>query len=86
MVQEARLNKATSELNAAQEQLDAKQRELDAVQAKFDEAMREKQMLIDDAEACRRKMSNATALIEGLGGEKVRWTEQSRKFAEQIRR
>ncbi|XP_028415244.1 dynein heavy chain 5, axonemal-like [Dendronephthya gigantea] len=85
-IQEVRLNKATSELNEAQEQLDEKQRELDAVQAKFDEAMREKQMLIDDAEACRRKMANATALIEGLGGEKVRWTEQSRKFAEQIRR
>ena len=80
------MNKATSELNEAQETLDEKQRELDAVQAKFEEAMREKQMLIDDAEACRRKMANATALIEGLGGEKVRWTEQSKKFAEQIRR
>ena len=86
MVQEARLNKATTELNDAQEQLDDKQRELDAVQAKFEEAMREKQMLIDDAEACRRKMANATALIEGLGGEKVRWTEQSKKFDQQIRR
>ena len=80
------MQKATSELNAAQDQLDEKQRELDAVQAKFEGAMREKQMLIDDAEACRRKMANATALIEGLGGEKVRWTEQSKKFDQQIQR
>ena len=29
-------------------------------------------------------MTNATALIDGLGGEKVRWTEQSRMFEQQI--
>lgn len=28
-------------------------------------------MLLDDAETCRRKMNNAVALIDGLGGEKV---------------
>lgn len=33
--------------------------------------MKEKQDLEDDAQACRRKMANATALIDGLGGEKV---------------
>ena len=86
MVQEARLQKATDELNAAQEQLDEKQRELDVVQAKYDQAMRDKQTLVDDAEACRRKMANATALIDGLGGEKTRWTEQSKKFEQQIQR
>lgn len=66
--------------------MDEKQRELDAVQAKYDQAMRDKQMLVDDAEACRRKMANATALIDGLGGEKTRWTEQSKKFDQQIQR
>ena len=86
MVQEARLQKATDELNEAQEQLDEKQRELDVVQAKYDQAMRDKQTLVDDAEACRRKMANATALIDGLGGEKTRWTEQSKKFEQQIQR
>ena len=50
----------------AQAQLDEKQRELDEVQAKFDAAMREKQELLDDAESCRRKMTAATQLIEGL--------------------
>ena len=86
MVQEARLQVAQAELNAAQQELDEKQKELDAVQAKFEEAMREKQTLIDDAEACRRKMTNATALIDGLGGEKTRWTEQSKLFEQQISR
>ena len=33
--------------------------------------MKEKQGLQDNAQACRRKMANATALIDGLGGEKV---------------
>ena len=66
--------------------MDEKQRELDAVQAKYDQAMRDKQTLVDDAEACRRKMANATALIDGLGGEKTRWTEQSKKFDQQIQR
>lgn len=41
------------------------------LQALYDAAMKGKQDLEDDAEACRHKMANATALIEGLGGEKV---------------
>jgi len=70
-LQEGRLAAAQMELNSAQIQLDEKQMELDQVQAMYDTAMKEKQALLDDAEACRRKMNNATALIEGLGGEKV---------------
>ncbi len=38
---------------------------------------------MDDAEATRRKMNNATALIEGLSGERVRWTEASKGFEAQ---
>ena len=71
VIQEARLEAAQAELATAQAELDAKQRELDIVQGKFDDAMREKQDLLDDAESCRRKMANASALIHGLGGEKV---------------
>lgn len=70
-LQEGRLAAAQTELNNAQIQLDEKQMELDQVQAMYDTAMKEKQALLDDAETCRRKMNNATALIEGLGGEKV---------------
>ncbi|KAL2308160.1 hypothetical protein Nmel_001164 [Mimus melanotis] len=83
-LQEGRLAAARMELNSAQNQLDEKQKELDEVQAMYDAAMKEKQALLDDAEACRRKMNNATALIEGLGGEKLRWTASSKNFQNQI--
>ncbi|KAF2975518.1 hypothetical protein EK904_012304, partial [Melospiza melodia maxima] len=69
-LQEGRLAAAQMELNNAQNQLDEKQAELDEVQAMYDAAVKEKQALLDDAEACRRKMNNASALTEGLGGEK----------------
>jgi len=42
--------------------------------------------LLDDAESCKRRMIAASALIGGLGGEKVRWTEQSKEFKSQIDR
>lgn len=44
------------------------------------------QELLDDAESCRRRMGAASALIGGLAGEKVRWTEQSKQFKSQIDR
>ncbi|NXT68932.1 DYH5 protein, partial [Chaetops frenatus] len=83
-LQEGRLAAAQMELNSAQNQLDEKQKELDEVQAMYDAAVKEKQDLLNDAEMCRRKMSNATALIEGLGGEKLRWTASSKNFQNQI--
>ena len=85
-VQEARLIGASSELAAAQATLDEKQAELDAVQAMYDKAMAEKQELLDDAESCRNKMTAASTLIGGLAGERVRWTQQSKEFKEQIDR
>ena len=85
-VQEVRLKAAMADLSTAQAQLDEKQKELDEVQALYDAAMREKQTLLDDADTCRRKMQAASALIGGLGGEKERWTQQSKEFQEQIGR
>ncbi|KAJ7347163.1 hypothetical protein OS493_039996 [Desmophyllum pertusum] len=85
IIQEARLQKATAELNEAQGQLDEKQRELDLVQAKYDQAMRDKQTLVDDAEACRRKMGNATALIDGLGGEKQDGLNRARNLTSRFK-
>ncbi|KAK3736698.1 hypothetical protein QZH41_011488 [Actinostola sp. cb2023] len=86
IIQEARHKVAMADLNKAQSQLDDKQKELDAVQAMYDAAVSEKQTLLDDAESCKNKMVAASALINGLGGEKVRWTEQSREFQSQIGR
>ncbi|XP_039266995.2 dynein axonemal heavy chain 8-like [Styela clava] len=86
VIQEKRLAVANEDLANAQATLDEKQAELDKVQAIYDSAMQNKQALIDDAEACKRKMTNAKTLINGLGGEKIRWTEASRRFQQEINR
>lgn len=85
-VQEARLQAANGDLHKAQAQLDEKQKELDKVQAVYDKAMKDKQDLLDDAARCKRKMTTATELIDGLAGERERWTEQSKEFKAQIGR
>merc|ERR1711997_455409 len=51
VVQEAKLEKANAELAVAQAQLAE-------VRKTFDEAVGHKQALIDDAESCKKKMSN----------------------------
>lgn len=56
------------------------------VQDIYDSAMLEKQTLLADADNCKRKMEAASALINGLGGEKIRWTAQSKEFRLQIER
>lgn len=84
--QEVRLNAANNELAVAQAQLDEKQAELDKAQAKFDAAMKEKMDLLHDAEMCRKKMEAASTLIDGLSGERTRWTQQSKEFKAQTGR
>ncbi|KAK7086320.1 hypothetical protein SK128_022881 [Halocaridina rubra] len=67
-------------------ELDDKQRELDIVRGQYQAALAEKQKLIDAANVCRRKMQAAATLINGLAGEKVRWTQQSKAFRQQLGR
>ena len=83
---EARLAVAVKELQEAQEKLDEKEAELRKVQDLYDNAMAEKQTLLDDADACKRKMIAASELIGGLAGEKIRWTNQSKEFKASIDR
>ena len=77
---------AMGDLDRAQAELDEKERELDVVRGQYQLAMTEKQKLIDAADVCRRKMQAAATLINGLAGEKLRWTEQSQAFKEQLGR
>lgn len=86
IIQERKLGIAMADLKAAQEILDEKQAELDKLKEKYDVAIANKQALQADADACKRKMSAATALISGLRGEKDRWTIQSKEFTETIGR
>ncbi|XP_068204591.1 dynein axonemal heavy chain 5-like [Palaemon carinicauda] len=85
-LQEARLRIAMGELDRAQAELDDKQRQLDIVRGHYQAAMAEKQKLIDAANVCRRKMQAASTLINGLAGEKIRWTQQSKAFRQQLGR
>ena len=82
--QEARLASAMKDLEAAQRTLSRKERELRKVQNMYSAAVKEKQKLALQADICRKKMSAASTLINGLGGEKLRWTQQSRAFKEQM--
>ncbi|KRT84360.1 hypothetical protein AMK59_1551 [Oryctes borbonicus] len=84
--QQAKLNKAEAELNAAMELLETKEREVKECQDKYDKAMSFKQAVLDDAMKCKAKMDAATALLNGLSGERIRWTEQSGQFKSEIER
>ena len=86
VIQEGKFQKASAELAVANAQLEEKEKEVAEVRAMYEEAMAKKQALQDDADTCKRKMKAASALIEGLSGEKTRWTEQSKEFKAQIER
>lgn len=83
-LQEARLKVAMEDLANAERELCEREMALNAVKAQYDSAVSEKQRLTDAAKVCFRKMTAATALINGLGGEKIRWTQQSGEFKVQI--
>lgn len=79
-----RLQKALNDLSIAEELLMEKEAALKVVREMYESAMKKKQDLADAAEKCRFRMSTASQLISGLGGEKVRWTEQSHTFKTQV--
>ncbi|XP_046389607.1 dynein axonemal heavy chain 5 [Ischnura elegans] len=85
-LQEARLKLAMDDLQQAENELEEREAALAAVKAQYDSAVAEKQRLTDAANVCLRKMSAASALINGLGGEKIRWTQQSKEFKAQLGR
>ncbi|XP_061708954.1 dynein axonemal heavy chain 8 [Cydia pomonella] len=85
-VMQGKYQAAKRELDTAEGLLAAKERELAGVQRQFDEAMTLKQAVLDDAAKCQEKMDVATCLINGLSGERIRWTEQSALFKSEIER
>lgn len=84
--QEIRLSAANEDLAKAEDTLQEKERQLGVVRDLFEKATAKKKTLADDAEICQRRINTAMALIEGLSGEKVRWTEETRTLSEQITR
>ena len=83
---EKALAKANKSLKGATDELAATQAELDKMQEEFDAAMAEKKRLQDDADMTKKRMDAANSLINGLSGERTRWTQQLADFALTISR
>jgi len=81
---EGKLMRANKRLAGAQVTLAEKEESLQEVQKIYDTAMAKRQILLDDANRCKRKMNLASDLINGLAGERERWTDQSKGFKSQI--
>merc|ERR1719262_966349 len=84
--QEAKLKVAMTELAGAEAEMAKAQAILDGLNTQFNDAMANKQALEDKANMTKRKMDQANKLINGLAGEKIRWTEDSNNFASRRKR
>jgi dynein heavy chain len=81
-----RLRSAQKELEQAEAKLERKEAGLRACKDMYCAAVAEKQKLANQAENCRRKMTSASTLINGLTGEKERWTVTSKHLKDQLGR
>ncbi len=86
VMQESRLKIACKELATAEKTLRKKEKELKKCKEMYVAAVSEKQKLANEADVCRRKMTSASTLINGLAGEKDRWTSTSKDLKEQLGR
>ncbi|OEH76364.1 dynein gamma flagellar outer [Cyclospora cayetanensis] len=73
-VQTARVHTALRQLSEAEDELRKAQAMLDEINRQFQEALASKQELEQRAQATKRRMEQANKLINGLAGEKARWT------------
>eukprot|EP00918_Siedleckia_nematoides_P098482 GHVU01215515.1.p1 GENE.GHVU01215515.1~~GHVU01215515.1.p1 ORF type:complete len:1046 (-),score=222.14 GHVU01215515.1:1519-4500(-) len=81
-VQTKRLEVAMGELAEAEAELKKAEEALNEINASFEAAMTVKNTIEQRAMATKRRMDKANKLINGLAGEKQRWTEDSNTFAE----
>eukprot|EP00941_MAST-03F_sp_MAST-3F-sp1_P001388 g1388.t1 len=78
---EAELAAAMKALSEANERHNACKATLDGLQAQFEAQMAEKQKIQEGAARTKRKMAQASSLINGLSGEKDRWSKDAEEFA-----
>jgi dynein heavy chain len=81
----AKLKEAEGTLAIAMQSLEVKRAQLREVQAKLkkltdelDMNKNKKQKLEFQVDLCQKKLERAEALIGGLGGEKIRWTQAAK--------
>ncbi|XP_019756852.1 dynein axonemal heavy chain 8 [Dendroctonus ponderosae] len=85
-IQQVKLTRAQEELQAAMSLLAEKEAEVRQCQSVYEEAMAKKQEIFDAAMKVKNKMDAATALIDGLAGERIRWTDQLAQFKAETER
>ena len=85
-IAEGQLKDANKKLAAAEKRLAVCQGRLNELTETFEKQMAQKQRIEDGARALERKMDMASKLITGLADEQIRWTEDSKTFAEVTRR
>ena len=78
---EARLQDAERELYKAEMRLKACQDVLAGLQADFDKQILQKRAIEQNALNTKKRMEQATALINGLAGERVRWQSDREEFS-----
>ncbi len=85
-----KLAETQAELKVTMEQLAVKKADLKAVEDElagleqsFNEATAKKEQLEEDVDLCEKKLIRAKQLIDGLGGEQSRWTENVSVLSEQ---
>ncbi len=78
---EARLQDAERDLFKAELRLKACQDVLSALQVDFDKQLATKRAIEENAKNTRKRMEQATSLISGLGGERIRWNNDREEFA-----
>lgn len=83
--QEAKHNQAQEQLKAAEAIASEKNRELMEAKRKLNAALASQQGFQAEANRCKNKMMSATGLIEGLDGERKRWTIQLAGFNLEIK-
>jgi dynein heavy chain, axonemal len=77
---EARLQDAERELFRAETRLKGCQDVLDALQADFDNQLAYKRAIEENTYHTKKRMEQATSLIQGLAGERTRWNHDREEF------
>ena len=85
-VAEAHLSDANANLAEAEASLGECRDKVAKLQETFENQVAEKQRIENNARGLEKKMGQASALINGLAGERIRWTEESNNFAATKRR
>ena len=85
-IAEGQMEAANKALAAAELRLSKCKERLNELQQMFEAQMAEKKRIEDGANALARKMQQASDLINGRAGERVRWTDDSNNFADLKRR